>query len=278
MGDVLPAVLSGLSSLERTALIPLVARARARALFPELGFVDEQAENLVEALGVRLDSFGSDRSWLRGTVVRTKWIDDRCREFFENNPDGLGVALGAGLDTRYQRLNESSIHWVDLDLPEVTALKCLFVEPTEHYRIVAGDVTTSAWFEQIGWRTGMPIMIIAEGLLMYLAPHQVRRLFMQIEAYFSNGDAPVSVLFDYASPLLVINSRFHPALMHTDTRFRWGLAGAKALSQLNPSFEVVEDYDVSQDCGFPTSVISMFHQLFTLGQPFYGLAHVQLRR
>jgi len=270
--------LSELSVPARTALIPLVARAQARTLFPELGFVDEQAENIVDALGLPPDSFGMDFAWLRGTILRAKWFDDRCRQFFKANPRGLGVALGAGLDTRFQRLNEGTIRWVDLDLPEVIALKSHFVKATKHYRVLACDVTDPAWIDQISWRAGMPLILAAEGLLMYLAPPDVRSLFREIAARFSCGEAPVSLLFDYASPLLVLNSWLHPALIHTDARFHWGLAGADAIRLLDPRYEVMEDYDISQDCGYPTFFVSLLHQLMTMGRPFYGLAHVQLHK
>jgi len=270
--------LSALSVLGKTALIPLVARAQARTLFPELGFVDKQAEHMVEALRIPLNSFGTDFAWLRGTVLRARWFDDRCRRFFDANPSGLGVALGAGLDTRFQRLDRGGIRWIDLDLPEIIALKSRFVAATAHYRALACDVTDPAWMEQIGWRKGTPLILTAEGLLMYLVPSDVRNLFRGIAQRFSRGSAPVSVLFDYASPILVMNSWLHPALEHTDARFRWGLAGADAVRLFEPSYEVLEDYDISRDCSDHAAFISLLYRLMTMGRPFYGLAHVQLRR
>jgi O-methyltransferase involved in polyketide biosynthesis len=122
----------------------------------------------------------------------------------------------------------------------------------------------------------MPLCLIAEGLLMYLAPSDVRTLFRDIAARFSGGEAPVSFLFDYASPFLVLNSRFHPALMDTDARFHWGLGRAEAIRLIDPRYDVVEDYDISRDCGYPTAMVSLMHQLMTMGRPLYGLAHVRL--
>ncbi len=269
---------SALSVSAGTALIPLVARAQARTRFPELGFVDEQAEHMVEELGIPLDAFGTDPGWLRGTVLRAKWFDDRCGHFFAVNQNGLGVALGAGLNTRFHRLSERGIRWVDLDLPEVIALKRRFVKATSRYRMLACDVTDLAWMDRIGWQPGMPVVLTAEGLLMYLAPSDVRRLFGGIAARFSFGDAPASVLFDYASPLMVLNSALHPALKHTEARFAWGLTGASAISLLDPRYQVIEDYDISRECGYPAAFISMVHQLMTLGRPFYGLANLQLKK
>jgi O-methyltransferase involved in polyketide biosynthesis len=276
MDDERALSLSDLSVAATTALIALVAHARARTQFPELGFADEQAERMVEGLGIPLDSFGANRGWLRGTILRARWFDDRCRAFFTANPDGLGVSLGAGLDTRFQRLNTGTIRWVDLDLREVIALKSRFVKATRQYRLLACDVTDPAWADRVGWRPGTPLCLIAEGILMYLAPSDVRVLLRDIAARFSRGQAPVSFLFDYASPFLALNSRFHPALMHTHARFRWGLGRAEAIRLIDRRYEVVEDYDISRDCGYPTAVVSLMHQLMTMGRPLYGLAHVLL--
>jgi O-methyltransferase involved in polyketide biosynthesis len=37
------------------------------------------------------------------------------------HPEGLVVNLGAGLDTRFYRLDNGTITWIDIDLPEVVA-------------------------------------------------------------------------------------------------------------------------------------------------------------
>ncbi len=184
--------------------------------------------------------------------------------------------MGAGLNTRFQRLGRSQIRWVDLDLPEVIALKRRFVKPTKHYNLIACDVTDPAWMDRIGWQPGTPLVLTAEGLLMYLAPPDVRSLFRKIAARFSCGNAPVSLLFDYVSPPLAFNSWLHPALVRTDARFRWGLAGANAIRLFDPRYEILEDYDISQDCGYPTSLFSFWYRTMTMGLPLYGLAHAQL--
>ncbi len=268
---------SDLTAAMQTALIPLVARARARTLFPDLGFTDPEAERIVRALGIPLDTFGNDRGWLLGSVLRAMWFDDRCREFFSAHPDGLGIALGAGLDTRFRRLDAAdTARWVDIDLPETIALRRRFVGDAAHCRMLAADIADPAWMERIGWRPGTPLMLTAEGLLMYLAPSHVHTLFRGVAAHFSDGGGPVSFLFDYASPLMVLNSPFHPAVAHTRARFRWSLVGAEAIRFLDPRYRVVEDYDISRECGFPTVFISLAHQLATMGRAFYGLAHMRL--
>ena len=268
--------LSAFSVRAGTAFIPLVARARAGSLFPELGFVDESAERMVAALGIEEDVFGLDRAVMRGIVLRAGWFDERCRQFFAASPDGLGIALGAGFDNRFQRLDGGAGRWVDLDLPEVIALKRRFVKPKARYRMLACDVTDPAWMDRVGWRPGLPVVLTAEGLLMYLDPPAVRRLFRRIAARFSKGGGPAAVLFDYTSPLVVLNSWLHPALRHTKARFRWGLAGADAIRRLDRRFRVVEDRDVSRECGDSAALAASVYRIMSMGRFLHGLAHLEL--
>ena len=273
-----PFSLSDYSICAGTAFIPLLARAHAGTLFAELGFADRQAEVMATALGVPAGLFGADPGWMRGIVYRAKWFDERCRRFFAANPDGLGIALGAGFDTRFQRLGAAARRWVDLDLPEIIAMKRRFVAPTARYRMLACDVTDPAWMDRTGWRPGTPVVLTAEGVLMYIAPADVRRLFAAIAARFSEGGAPASVLFDYASPLAAVSSWLHPALEYTSARFRWGLAGAEAIRRIDRRFRVLEDRDIARECGPAAAVAASLHELMTMGGFLHGLAHLELER
>ncbi len=272
-----PLDLTELSIPAATSLLPLVARARARTQFPGLGFVDENAEHMVEVLRIPPDLFGNDPTWLKSSILRAKWFDDRCREFLKSNPRALGISLGAGLDNRFQRLNEGDHRWVDVDLPEVTNLKSCFVNVSDNYQLLACDVTDPVWMDQIGWQPGTALILNAEGLLMYLDQDDVGRLFRTIAENFSRGGAATSFLFDYVSPFLAANSWVHPALAHTNASFRSGLVNARAIRSFDPRFEILEDYNVLQDSGYAALSFSIFHRTMTLGQPPCGLAHARLR-
>lgn len=275
-GPARPFSLSDYSVCAGTAFIPLLARARARTLFPELAFADGEAEDMVAALGVPADLFGTDPGWMRGVVFRAKWFDECCRRFFAANPGGLGIALGAGFDARFRRLAGAARRWVDLDLPEVIAVKRRFIASTGRYRMLACDITDPAWRDRVGWRPGTPVVLTAEGVLMYLKPADVRHLFAAIAGRFAEGGAPAAVLFDYASPLAAVSSWLHPALEYTDARFRWGLARARAIRRIDRRYRIVEDRDVARECGAAAAVAASLHELMTMGGYLHGLAHLEL--
>jgi len=275
-GPARPFALSDYSVSAGTAFIPLLARARARIQFPDLGFADREAEDIAAALGVPADLFGTDPGWMRGIVYRAKWFDERCRDFFAENPDGLGIALGAGFNTRFRRLAGAARQWVDIDLPEVIALKRRFVAPTGRYRMLARDIADPAWREDVGWRPGTPVVLTAEGVLMYLPPADVRALFAAIAERFSQGGAPAAVLFDYASPMAAVSSWLHPALEYTNARFQWGLARARAIRRIDRRYRIVEDRDIARECGPAAAVAASLHERMTMGGFLHGLAHLEL--
>jgi O-methyltransferase involved in polyketide biosynthesis len=59
--------------------------------------------------------------------VRTLILDTAVREFLGKNGDAVIINLGAGLDTRFERLNDARISmWYDVDLPDVIDLRKRF--------------------------------------------------------------------------------------------------------------------------------------------------------
>jgi hypothetical protein len=78
--------------------------------------------------------------------------------------------------------------------------------------------------------------------------------------------------------MLVANSALHPALRHMDVRFEWGIYGASDVILYDRRYQVVEDRDVTADCGLPAAYMSMVYQMMTFGRFPYGLAHLRLRK
>lgn len=50
----------------------------------------------------------------------------------ERHPDAVVISIGCGLDTRYSRLDNGTIYWYDLDLPEpIRVRKQFLMKPTD---------------------------------------------------------------------------------------------------------------------------------------------------
>ena len=125
--------------------------------------------------------------------------------------------LGCGLDTRAFRINPPpTVLWFDLDQPGVIELRRKLYDETDAYRMIGSSVTDPGWLEPIP--TGRPTLVVAEGLLMYLAEREVRELLGRLTDRFDSGE----LLFDTLSP-----SGPRLSKLFTDGIVKWGIRDAR---------------------------------------------------
>jgi hypothetical protein len=58
-----------------------------------------------------------------GRAATAKCFDDLANRYLSDHPGCTVINLGCGLDTRFWRINHDQCRYMDLDLPEVIALK-----------------------------------------------------------------------------------------------------------------------------------------------------------
>ena len=121
----------------------LSARAYAQQSWPDLGFHDHAAWLLAKLLGVNA-RLRNEPAWERSCVLRSQWFDRRCHAFFKRHPQGMCIDLGAGLSTRFHRLSAAHdwprFSWVDVDLPEIIALKKKAMPRIDNYQMISADI------------------------------------------------------------------------------------------------------------------------------------------
>jgi O-methyltransferase involved in polyketide biosynthesis len=111
---------------------------------------------------------------------RAKLFDEITRQHLQAHPDAIVVELGAGFSTRFHRVGQACRCWIDLDLPEVTALKERLNAGSERHRLIAQSALEFSWLDQIPPVEPQQLLVIAEGLLMYFTPAQVLALVEQL--------------------------------------------------------------------------------------------------
>lgn len=229
----------------------LYTRAKARHLWPALGFRDEVAALLVERLGGAPEGLVVDGENQRQYLVRSHWFDQRCRQFFEQHPKGLCIDLGAGLSTRFHRLCRSAdwprFRWVDVDLPEVIRMKAALLPRTDNYYLVSANLAVDDWLYASGWQAGTPLLITMEGVLMHLTTSTVMQLFEQISKN-CEGNAFTEVVFDYIRPLQLQRTRL-AGLISTliarqdisPTTYLSALSNAGEITRILPNYALLRD-------------------------------------
>jgi O-methyltransferase involved in polyketide biosynthesis len=132
-------------------------------------------------------SFGDPSGFL---AARAAAIDTVLRRWIAAHPDGVIVSLGEGLETQVHRVDNGRIHWLSVDLPDAIRLRACFLPPTERLRHIAVSALDTTWMDAVDPSDG--VFIIAQGLLMYLRPDNVRHLLTAIARRFPAAD----IIFD----------------------------------------------------------------------------------
>jgi O-methyltransferase involved in polyketide biosynthesis len=166
-----------LSPVERSALLPVLARARdAATAHPILG--DRWSRLVVDGVAVDWEHLGLPRKEASSVATRGRLIDDGCRAFLVQHPDAVVLDLGSGLDDRVQRIRPpAGSSWFDLDLPGIMAVRRRLPQraPVEgDYRELEADATSPEWIGALP--PDRPLAILADGFFPFLAPDDSRRL------------------------------------------------------------------------------------------------------
>lgn len=142
-------------------VISLVARATASKRFLDLGFSDPAAEALLAELeGISIEV---DESRLRAALMTTMVIDGIVRDFFRRNPNGVAAAIHPGLCSRFSRVDNGELQWVDIDTPAVASLKCAVLRtPSRHAIAAACGPCCRDWLDAVA-SVPTPLLFVHQG-------------------------------------------------------------------------------------------------------------------
>jgi O-methyltransferase involved in polyketide biosynthesis len=170
-----------LGAVQQTLFITLAARAtESQRKHPVLR--DPRAVELLRSIDYDAAKYGR-RSGGSFTVLRTAILDFWIRRFLAAHPEGTVVELGTGLNTRFDRVDNGRVHWLDLDLPDTIELRRKFFADTERRRMVTASVLDEDWLPEVERSPG-PYFFVAEGVLVYLPEDQVTAALSRIAQRF----------------------------------------------------------------------------------------------
>lgn len=170
-----------LGAVQQTLFIPLAARAReTRRKRPVLR--DPKAAELIAAIDFDEAKYGRGTGgWL--TVLRTAVYDFWVRQFLAEHPAGTVIELGTGLNTRFERVDNGQVHWIDLDLPDTIELRGRFFTDTSRRRMVPASLLSDEWLPVVADSPG-PYFFVTEGVLTYLPEPDVMQTLTRIAQRF----------------------------------------------------------------------------------------------
>ena len=161
--------LSGVPSTLLWNLGRRAAAARAGALN------DPVAIEVLERLRYDFPDLSGGARW---HAVRVTTFDAAVRRFLSSCPTATVVALGEGLETQFWRVDNGNMRWLTVDLPVVLELRHRVLPEGPRQRSHAGSALDLTWIDELD--PSQPVMITAQGLLMYFHRDEVHRLIASV--------------------------------------------------------------------------------------------------
>jgi methyltransferase (TIGR00027 family) len=194
---------------------------------PDAVFRDPFAKRLAGSRGQEIATsmpFSERQTW--AWIARTYLFDQFITEQLAQGVD-MVVNLAAGLDARPYRMElPSSLNWIEIDLPELLAYKEASLKnevPRCGLERVALDLSNAAarreLFDRLA-RQASKVLIITEGILVYLSAEEVIALAQDLRA-------PTSFarwVIDLASPglLRILQRHLQPKLNEAGATLKFG--------------------------------------------------------
>ena len=220
-----------LGGVPETLLIPLWARAleqrRAKPLI-----VDPDATRIIESLDYDFTNFEKKRVETENFCVRSRVVDNVVSEILTASPGTPVIEFGPGLDSRFHRIGHLASSWLEVDLPEVIALRNQFFAPHPQRSVVRSSMLDTAWMELCG-NFVKPPLFIAEGVFYFFSHDQIRGLLSGIGTQFPGA----SFVFDAVSPAYLKLSNWRHPLKTSMLKFALS-PGAAEISQWDAEWSV----------------------------------------
>ena len=229
-----------LRNVQKTLLLPLWGRAvETRKRKPLL--VDKTAVEIIERIDYDFTTIATNINPITqlAWIARSLHVDRTVREFLERHPHGTIVNIGCGLDTTFERVDNGSLLWYDLDLPDVVALRKQFISDSQRRRHIASSFLDEAWCSEL--KAEDSILFIAAGVFYYFEEDQMKRCLSRLAGSFPGGEA----FFDAASPLGMRTANkvvIQAGGMDRSSFLKWGIESAYEIESWDHRIRVVEEF------------------------------------
>lgn len=209
----------------KTLFIPLYGKA---VMSREGFFEDKTAERIVQSEEKNLKTVDTSRKLAIYMAMRAMQYDELAEKFASKNHESIIIHIGCGLDSRINRVKSKPKMWYDLDFPEVIGLRKNYFTETGNYKMLGSPVMETEWLKSIPY-SGEKVLIIAEGLTMYLSEKDIIKLISDFKAYFGN----VTFIFDAYSPFAAKMSKYKNPINAVEAKIDFAMDDPKILENDN---------------------------------------------
>ena len=171
-------------TVQETLLLPLYGRAYCAKKYPHI-FNDPISLKIIDQIDYDFESLNLKEFQITTWAIRQRMLCDRVKAYLKKYPNATIVDLGCGLATGFGSVDNGSCHWINIDLPDVIAIRNQLISCQERESNLAYDAFDFTWMEKIEKEQG--VYIICGGLLYYFQLEKIKDLMIALAKHFPQG-------------------------------------------------------------------------------------------
>jgi O-methyltransferase involved in polyketide biosynthesis len=228
-----------LGDVQRTLFMPVWARAvETQKSKPIL--IDKTAVKIINSVDFDFSPMSqnvpeiSQIAW----IARCKRFDIIVKDFIQRHPNGTLINIGCGLDTSYERINNRSIFWYDLDLPDVIELKKKFLNESDNRKFIPSSFLDTKWFDDIIIMD--KVLFISTGVFVYFEESVIKEFIIKVADRFNYSE----LFFDVTSPkgVEIANQVIQKSGLDSRSFFKWGLTDKAVIQSWDCRINLIATY------------------------------------
>ena len=133
------------------------------------------------------------------------------------------------------RMEGKYLRWYNVDLSETMKIRKQFLAETGPIYQIAKSAMDDSYIDDIDYHCEN-VLVIIEGLTMYLCEKEIRKIFSIIEKSFQK----VTVMVETMSPF-VVNHVKEKSIEGSNAKFTWGVKNGTELQRIVPGFSVQQE-------------------------------------
>lgn len=227
-----------LGNVQETLLLPLWGRAVETRKQDAL-LKDETACEIIEKIDYDFSSLTRkiDEISRMGWVARSLLFDGIIKRFLAENPHAAVVNIGCGFDTTFERVDNGSIRWYDLDLPDVIESRRKFIGESGRRKYIAGSFLEPGRLDGIDGRNG--VLLTAAGVFYYFDEAQIKAFFVRAANLFPRCE----IVFDATSNINMANKLVVKRAGLGEAVFlKWELRNARKMESWDERIGIAAEY------------------------------------
>ena len=201
---------------------------------------DDMAVEMVSRLDYDFSKADQDKAMSYGVIARTIVLDEMVEKYLSGHPNTIVVNIASGLDTRCYRMQGKYVRWYNVDLPETMKIREKFLTENGSISQIAKSAMDASYIDDIEYG-GENVLVIIEGLSMYLSEADVLQMMSIIEKTFRK----VTVMIETMSPFVVKHIK-EKSIEGSNAKFTWGVKNGKMLAELLSGFRLIEEHSLTE--------------------------------